>query len=450
MKKEKILKTISNNFFLNAIIVFSLVVFSFGCSNKQNYAGLVPIIQKNDCSLALQEVAKTKESYGKNSEILFFLDSAMVNFQCNNFDESNVFFHNAEQLAEKLYTESVSKNLFAFVSNDLNIPYAGEDFERVLINLFSAIAYIELGERDEALVECRRLNTLLNIYNSKYKDKKNAYKEDAFARYLSGILYESSGQYDDAYIDYKKAYKTYLNYNKFYGTRPPLSLKKDLYRVSYLVGRDDEFKNLFNKKDKLRILKEDDYKRKGKIVFIHLNGLAPVKKDKVFLINSTAGPISIAFPEYRSKTPLYPKEDFLLIKDDKSIKVVTELAEDIDKIAIHSLKDRKARIWAKSVARAVTKQIAIQATSKGLAGDDQNGALASVISFGLNAANSAFLEKADTRSWQSLPSKIYIGVKFVEPGSYDISLQNCLGSHCKKNITIKKGETKYIIHHTMF
>ena len=430
------------------ITILIALIFFVSCGNKQNYAKISSIIKNDDCTSALAEVAKTKETYGKTSEILFLLDSAMVNSQCGNFDESNNFFHNAEELAENLYTESVTKGALSFVTNDLTIPYSGEDFERVLINLFSAFSYIELGEKDEALVECRRLNTLLTLYNTKYEDKKNAYKEDALARYISGILYEEEGSYDDAYIDYKKAYKTFIDYNKFYGTRPPSFLKKDLYRMAYAVGRVDEFKTLLNKADKKKILKEHNHKKNGRIVFIHLNGLAPVKKEKVFSIPTPkVGTINIAFPEYEIKGSLCPKSDFLIKNKNKTIKVKTELVENIDEIALRSLQDRKGRIWAKTVARAITKQIAINAVSKS-ASDDNS--ISSLVSFGLNIANNAFLEKADTRSWRSIPSKIYMAREFVAPGTYNILIPNCSNNYKIKKISIKKGETKYIISYTMF
>ena len=52
-----------------------------------------------------------------------------------------------------------------------------------------------LGKTEDALVEIRRLDTLLTGLNNKY-DAKSVYKEDAFARYLSGAyirVFRASG-----------------------------------------------------------------------------------------------------------------------------------------------------------------------------------------------------------------------------------------------------------------
>jgi len=86
------------------------------------------------------------------------------------------------------------------LSNDLTLPYEGEDFETVLINVVAALNYVLLNQWDDALVEARKVDHKLNVINDRY-DKKNVYKEDAFARYLSGILYEGKGELNDAFIE---------------------------------------------------------------------------------------------------------------------------------------------------------------------------------------------------------------------------------------------------------
>jgi hypothetical protein len=93
--------------------------------------------------------------------------------------------------------------MMAFAVNDYMLKYPGEDYERVLLHLMSAVGFLLSGQPDEALVECRRMDTLLNLYNAKYEEK-NVYKEDAFARYLSGMLQEADGQLDEAFIDYHR------------------------------------------------------------------------------------------------------------------------------------------------------------------------------------------------------------------------------------------------------
>ena len=109
----------------------------------------------------------------------------------------------------------------------------------MLINAFLALNYVEKGEPDEALVEARKVDEKLRVYAKEY-DGKNTYKEDAFIRYLMGVLYESRGEINDAYISYKKAYETYAVYTKDYGTRAPSFLLDDLVRTATLMAFDGE------------------------------------------------------------------------------------------------------------------------------------------------------------------------------------------------------------------
>ena len=96
---------------------------------------------------------------------------------------------------------------------------------------------------DKARVEARRINTRLNEINSQYK-KKNRYAEDAFGRYLAGLIYEARGEYDSAIVDYRKALQTYQGtYTKLFRTNAPKSLIQSLYSL-YMKRRRTEARAL--------------------------------------------------------------------------------------------------------------------------------------------------------------------------------------------------------------
>ncbi|MBW1753848.1 MAG: hypothetical protein JRJ46_12305, partial [Deltaproteobacteria bacterium] len=245
---------------------------------------------------------QTEGDYGSNAKLLFLLDSAMVNMYCGNFEISQKSFHKAEDLADILWTKSVSKNIFSLVSNEYVLPYNGEDFERAMINLMSAIGYLQVDQVDEALVEFRRLDALLTLYNSKY-EKKNVYKEDAFARYLSGIVHETDKELDDAFIDYYKACQIYAEYKEAYGTHAPSSLEEDLLRVAEIVDRMDEAKSVVPDVEKRFWLKQQDAADLGKIVFIQFIGHSPLKTENIIFIPTHYGPVTLAFPKFSIDPP---------------------------------------------------------------------------------------------------------------------------------------------------
>jgi hypothetical protein len=70
--------------------------------------------------------------------------------------------------------------------------YKGEDFENCLINTYLAMNYALMGDVENALVEARRVNHKLQLMIT---DGQRKYKQNAFASYLSAILYETDGDY---------------------------------------------------------------------------------------------------------------------------------------------------------------------------------------------------------------------------------------------------------------
>jgi hypothetical protein len=137
-----------------------------------NYKMLDRHMREDRCALAAGYVNEHEKDYGANQELLFLLDSAMIHMRCGNYEKSNEYFHRAEYLTDYLWTRSFTKETLSFLVNDYTIPYAGEEFEKALINLFSAINYVKLQQYDDALVEIRRLDLHLRALNAKY-DKEN-------------------------------------------------------------------------------------------------------------------------------------------------------------------------------------------------------------------------------------------------------------------------------------
>ena len=207
-----------------------------GCTGGNTFSRLDQNLTSGNCPGAIALIDEVGEGYGGNEQLLYLLDSAMVYMQCGDLDLAQARFRDAEDLADRLWTESITRNALSLVTNDTVMAYAGEDFERVMIHLMSAIGYLQAGRTEDALVEARRLDTLLAVYNDKY-DKKNVYKEDAFARYLSGILHEGEGDWDAAFIDYRRAAEVYRDGYRIYGTGLPEILIADLARAASTVDR---------------------------------------------------------------------------------------------------------------------------------------------------------------------------------------------------------------------
>ncbi len=430
---------------MKKFILISLIFIFAGCGVTTDFEQLEKFMQGKDCASATEFMKKSEKEYGDNAKLLYLLDSSLIQMQCGDYTKANLNFHEADDLAQELWTNSISKNVAAMATNDLVIPYAGEDFERALINLFSAMSYLKLQKFDEAMVEIRRLDILLQSYNDEY-EKKNVYSEDAFARYISAILNESDRELDDAYIDYYKSYKIYKTYTANYGTPMPSILVEDLLRTAQATDRLDDAMKLVPDALKVKYKKYKDTRKMGKIVFIHLNGKSAVKEEDRVTFETEAGPIPLSFPKYVIRRPKCRTSTLVVNSGDTTIRERAVLGEDINEIAFKNLKDKRVRIAAKTLARAVVKQLAINATADGLGGDN-----AGFLKLALNVVNTVAVEKADTRSWRTLPGEVYIARSFVPPGQCEISVEQC-GAPVKslETLNIKAGQTKFVIYYSIY
>lgn len=422
---------------LKALTLLLFLALS-ACASGLNYKTLDEQMNAGDCQGATAYLEAQEGAYGKNMRLNYLLDSAVINLQCGNYSKSNSYFHDAEDLAERLWTKSVSSEAASFVTNDYAIPYAGEDFERAGINLFSAISYALESNNEEALVECRRLDSVLSMYNDEYEEK-NVYKEDAFGRYLSGMIYEAEGELEDAYIDYYKSFKIYGDYENNYGTGAPVSLKKDLMRLARATDRSKELVSEFSDLKGTVALSYGEAQNMGKVVLIHLSGKSPVKISNSLVVPSTQGPISLAFPKYTVSKPSCSNSKIIVRSPANTLETEAELVEDINEIAVKNLDDRKGRVIVKAIARAALKQ----AAANNLIQDDN---LRKVF----NIFNTALLERADTRTWRTLPGEVNMARVYLNEGTYNISGANCGREEHLKEISIKAGETRFVLFDTMY
>ena len=131
-----------------------LVAMSFmgGCAT---YSGSFGAIEKNlagkkyDAALLNIE----KESDSKTDRVLYLLNKGMVLRMKRDFSGSNVAFEAAKAEMDRLYAASVSENTLSVMVNDATVSYSGDNYERVLLHLYMALNYLELGDTDSARVE---------------------------------------------------------------------------------------------------------------------------------------------------------------------------------------------------------------------------------------------------------------------------------------------------------
>ncbi len=452
------------------------------CATTQNhYVRVEQHLAVHDTRSADAVIAKEEGRYGKNDRLLYLLDRGLSLSLAGNYQESNQMLDDAAQLSDQLYTESVTRHAAALLTNDNILPYGGEDFERVLIHIISALNYAQLNLLDDALVECRRVDTKLNEINDRYHDKKNRYKEDAFARYLAGILYEARGGINDAFISYRKAFETYRDWAKSYKTPIPAIIGEDLLRTTQALGLREEHEAYQLLFPSARVTPSQHRQSHGEIIVVSMHGRSPYKLDTFFdvVINkdiltsmvataiwqshvgsgdvpfSTIGQlVRVAVPRYMAQPSQVDHVEVSLSGTTPSVSASSVQMGDLTKIAIANLDDRIDRIRIKAITRATIKAIAVRKTSK--KAEAQIGGLGGFALGKVAEVIAATSEVADKRSWRTLPDTIHLTRISVPPGDYNLATKfigqdgRIVDSPPTQPVSAKGGEKKFVVVRTIY
>ena len=417
------------------------------------------LIAANRFGKAIEILNNGQNTYGPKNELLFLLDKAYVLHIAGRYQESIHCFSLAQNAIDKLYTTSLSNLASTWLVNDYMAPYRGEDFEHILVNIFQALNYAAIGNIDEALVEARDVDAHLSVLNNLYEDNEKFYTEDAFARFFMGILYETSARQqdlNDAVISYQKALKAYQSKHASYqGVEviPEILIENLLATMDYLGF--SEFHDYLAQFPDISFTKLEDKRKKGELYLIQYNGLSPIKHPSVIPLSLPGGYVSkIAFPKY-DKRGYDIKYSILSALDEnqKEFKAPTVLAENIESLAIESLKLRRLRVYAKAIGRPLGKYLLEQKMDKRI--ERNYGRTSAAVYKGLASWYNLFSEQADVRSWQTLPSEIRLARLILEPGAYKLSLShfdsadNLLDKEDFKSINLHPGEKKFLIVRTV-
>lgn len=333
-------------------------------------------------------------------QLIYLFDRGTVRHTAADYERSIKDFLLADKLSEiKDYT-NLATEVATIITNDRITQYKGEEFEHVLVSAYLAMNFALLGKRDDAIVECRRVNRKLEMLRE--QGKRN-YDLNAFAQYLSGVMYESDGNWNSAYVDYKRAYRI----------NPKLDLiRKDLVLGALATGNSadlEKWKREFGITDQ-QIREELQEKRKqGSVVLMFQNGFAPEK------VNSQ---IWHELPEYRQRWNRH-RAAVLYLNGERVAR--SELLYDVEKVAIANLQQKYATYILKRAAGVVVREVVGNEIDK----RTNNSGLGTLVKIAMTAAS-----QPDLRSWLTLPANFQIARAEVRPGKYKatVRLENINGS----------------------
>jgi len=442
--KSRIKLSYTATYFFRACGIFLLLLMG-ACSQRTLHQGQInAALYRGDAQAAYTILATNPERWmkGKN-QLLYFWERATLAWMLGDHNESKEFFMTSDYYVEDMYRNYANEALALF-TNDKIKNYRGEDHEKILFQFYQILNFMNLGELENALVQVRRLNLELGRLNDRYKDNKDRtfkfYQRDAFAYVLMGLVYEATDENNNAWIAYKKAIEIYeSDYAEFFDMQIPEQLKYDFLRLSNELGFSSDL-HYWEKKWKLQY--DPQTMRDGNFVFFWMNGLAPIKEEVAleFIISRGSGGwatfsnaqfglsipvfignnhtqqgsafsqlefIKIAVPRYFIRGSMYPNAQIQV--NGKALK--HNLVEDVSALSKKIEQEHFLVDLGKTLARVAIKK----ASEAQLRKENENaGAALSLLNY--------ITEQADTRSWESLPDKIYYSRTTIAGDSAHVSL----------------------------
>ena len=408
--------------------------------NFQQAIGLIPARSPSNSSYNLSLLEKARLEYLANDNKQSQQDFAEV-YQ----------LVQQAQLAAKIELSRGVENVAAVMSNDNAIRYDIPLYEQGMLHSYQALNYIAQQDLSGALVEVRRANLVQeqalttnakSIYSAQKEmaaqglnmtefsrqyptmdnsigNIKNGF-QNAYTFYLSALLYEAVGQSNDAYIDYKKALEIYPD-NSY--------LQQDVWRLANTLNMSNDIA-LLKASLPQSITNKGVNSDQGQVIFIIENGIVAAKQEiainlPIFTSHNNMRFYSVALPSYENNLKHYsPLSVSYLNKSYQSEEIVR-----LQSLAAKQLKDQLPMIVTRQVVRLIAKEEIRQQMER--KGGDVGNIFASIY----NIAT----EKADTRSWSTLPDSIQILRLNMSFGEHQLML-NINGTNQQVTVSVRPNK----------
>ncbi len=285
---------------------------------------------------------------------------------------------------------SVVEGTLSFFVNDQTIPYDGEGFEVVLLHGFLAWDYLRLGSLDDALVEVRRGYDLERFEEDRYGTK---YGMNRFARFVAAVAQELDGRPDEARIDLERLAKEV-------GAEHPV-VKASLERLAKADTPEGR----------------EELAAQSELIVVHERGRMPAKRSEEFVYQTRRSLGKLAVPAFDAPPPAPPR---LVVRLDGDEVGRTTRLENVENVARRNLADRIAWVTAKAMARSALKTVVVDQAAE--EASDQHGEWAGVLVGVVGSLWNLASERADLRSWRTLPREIQVLRVPVEPGEHRVVL----------------------------
>lgn len=362
--------------------LLAIFVSVLGCATYQHEVDDFRSVLANREAAKAASLMQEKALADSKDQVVYLMEYATALQVAEDYKRSNEYFLKADDLTEIKDYHSLTRVTESMLGSASMIQYKGEDYEKVLINAMMAINFLMLRDYDNANAMTRRLND--KLYKYKYEAKRD-YEQNPFAYYLSALVWETNKDYDNAYINLKKAYELEPTVPYF---------KEDLIRLAHKARRQEDLESW---KRKFPGVQGADLKANGELILIYQQGWAPVKRPHP------------SFPRIPKLYRVPSVTETARLEVEQGPSEATQTIYSIQDVAIKNLDDQYAGMVASRMAGLASKAVVADQIRQ------KNELLGELAWIGMNIA-----DRPDLRQWLSLPATFQVAKLRLRPGKYRV------------------------------
>jgi hypothetical protein len=349
---------------------------------------------------ALEDLNKLLAEAKGSDHYLYRLERGRIRLAAGHYDSAIVDLQAAEERFSDIEgTISLSEEVSSILINPTMGEYQPENHEKILMNSYLLLAYWLQGDREGAIVERNRIVGKLGTYINSLEEKDRDELDIPFSRYLAALLYETQGLEDDARIEYRRVGELYPE------AAPPavvphlteLAIFIDAGRAPVKVSR--EIRGYFER-DAGVLFGFFFYPGNENPLVYNLGVASTFSPDNLGVI------FTFAFPQLiRSESIVH---SYRVVVDGIEAGEAV-LLDDFEETTVNTFNRKLGSILIGAALRTTLKTLA-QTKLK-----DEVGGTADILGKVFSV-----VDRADTRSWQTLPAEMFLYRLETTPGEHEV------------------------------
>jgi tetratricopeptide (TPR) repeat protein len=397
----------------------------------------------------------------KSETSLAVLERATILHAMQDWDASAYNFQAAEGQLELLDLRNSADEIGRYVFSDAATFYRTTPTEKLALNGVNLINYLAQGDLDGAKIEAKRFS-VMRQYLVDY-DPEHAH--GAFGSYLAGFVAERQGSADEALRYYDEALQerelpslgdaiVRLGRRGSYRTE---RLERYLGSTPVVPAAPDAASTSASTSEPIPVNPATQAaSQSAEILVIVKTGRVPYRVPVRLPIGAAVGIAGayvtgnttvlehsalkvVTFPDLQPAGNLFDSATWTI----DGVPVQLDLVSDLGVEIVREFDELKPKIIGSAITRMIVRAAAAEgARAAGNQGNEVVGLLSALAIEGAMVA----LDKPDTRSWTTLPDRVWIGRASVPAGQHTLEISvRGNGGEERRTATVNVGEGGYVV-----